>query len=229
MPETRYEQLGFRAFPEFLDRALAAECCASLDRAGESQNGKDLTGLAVFDELIVSDMVLGVVRGVLGDDFLFHHANGLRLPPCDLGKAWHHDYDGLFPWVLGGGEMCHLMFYPAGLREDTGPLEVIPRSHRHVVERSKPDRLVRGRPVETETFLGEPGLMVLVNSALWHRRRPSLSERHRYYFNLSYCQRGRIRPERQSYAGRLRRLQERPGGWQKGVDLRLFDVEGGQL
>lgn len=225
MFERSYETFGFFIFPDFLNRATSNECCASLDGAEQMRQGKDLSGLPVFDDLIVSERVLRVVHRVLGLDILFHHANGRRLPPRAPGKEWHHDYDGSEPWALGEPGMCHLMFYPAGLSEQGGPLELVPRSHLIKAARSEPRGFGQSQFEGSVTVLGEPGLMVLMNSSLWHRRVPSHSNRPRYYFNLSYCQRGRRRPERGGYSQRLRQAAERHASGMAHGDVRLFDIE----
>lgn len=165
----------------------------------------------VFEDFCVSDEVLELARGVLGEDLLFHHANGRVLYPGAGGKPWHHDRDGA---VLPPDErigMYHFFFYPLGLCGSSGPLIVRPGTHLHEVPRDEPAQLRCTVSAADVSIVGGPGLTVVADSALWHMRPPLGGGRPRFDINLSFVASPGDWPERREYRSVLSEIGERRG------------------
>lgn len=206
--QQRFATTGYLVLPGFFSPGMSSAMVKALTRLRLSRpDSKALIPDSCFDGIIVDPDVLGVVKCILGPTFLFHHANGRELVDDQMGKAWHHDYDGLRMWTPGVPMMIHLMIYPAGLAPNGGPLVVLPHSHHRPVAREYPTRFGVSTLKDEVEIYGGPGLMVALNSAVWHARRPAANGHVRYYLNASYCQPGEMRPERDKYAHLLEYLR----------------------
>lgn len=152
-----------------------------------------------FSKLICDRRILDIAQSILGEHFVFHHANGRELFPTDTHKVWHHDFDGDDILENNKPNMVHFMIYPNGLKLGTGALTILPKSHLLKVSRSHPNQFGIDDLSGQLVIEGEKGLLIVLNSAIWHNRTKNLSQSNRYYFNLSYCQIGTGRPEREKY------------------------------
>lgn len=204
----QFHEWGYVVLPHFFNDIHNKAIVEALLAASIAQpTSKALLPNPVFESLFCGTPFLTIARAVLGEQFLFHHAHGRAMPAASVGKHWHHDFDGPSPWSSGSPMMIHLMGYPDGLDEERGPLVVLPGSHKRFVAREFPNVYGLESIGGARTLVGEAGMMVVINSALWHMTRPSRSQRVRYYFNFSYCQYGVARPERESYRSILKRLR----------------------
>lgn len=204
----RFNTDGYLVFPGFFDETWSTRLTQALDGLRVTRrDSKAVVPNEVFNSLIWQPALVAIVRSILGATFLFHHANGRALASDAPGKPWHHDFDGPVPWSLGLPKMVHVMGYPQGIDEECGPLVVLPGSHTRTVERGYPNAFGFDTLEGEKQITGDTGLLVVLNSALWHVRRENRSNRTRYYFNLSYCQFGTERPEREKYREILERLR----------------------
>lgn len=204
----QFNALGYLIYPNF----FSPEKCRRFVRALRqltrySTKSKSVVPHAVFNELIFHPSILIFASSLLGEEFLFHHANGRELVGKNLSKAWHHDYDGDRGQGPYESTMIHLMGYPSGLSTDIAPLMILPGSHLVAVDRSYPRQFQMKRLPNEIRVVGEPGLLVVIDSATWHMRCRAKSKRPRPYFNLSYCKLGQPRPERATYSFILQTLR----------------------
>lgn len=201
---------GYAMLPGWLPEQWSQRLVMGLDRlAEEYPSSKRLMPHEPFLELLAAGVLEPLIQPLLGSDYLFHHANG-KMMTDGKGKPWHHDYDGVQVWN-GSIEtmMIHLMLYPAGLSANHGPLVVRPGSHRFGVPRHAAQRYEYQREDSDSLIVGEPGLVVILNSALWHMRPPSPAGTSRYYLNFSFIGPAAvIRPEREEYSALLPKLPE---------------------
>lgn len=201
---------GYAVLPGHLPAEWNARLIAGLDHLAETRpSEKRLMPHEPFLELLTTELMDGLVRPVLGEDYLFHHANGKRLTGGE-GKVWHQDFDSDEPWD-GRPEtaMVHVMVYPDGLSESKGPLLLRPGTHRNRVPRHFPNSFEYERRADDLMVVGEPGLVAVVNSAMWHMRPPSAVAGTRYYLNFSFIGPAPLaRPEREAYAQLLAGLPD---------------------
>lgn len=205
----RFENDGYLIFPEFFNEEWNTVMTKALEELGELRpHSKAIVPHPIFNKLLLNESFLRITRSLLGEAFLFHHANGKSLPPTDMGKIWHHDYDGTVNWKPGKPLMIHLLVYPQGIDGNRGPLAILPKSHLLEVERSEPNvHTLDDMEGEIEVS-GKPGLLVILNSALWHSRRLNSTSSRRPYFNYVFCQFGAERPERGEYTQILKDLRD---------------------
>ena len=204
----RLEADGYFCLNELFDRTTSAALCKRLDYFAEEHPGrKALIPDNVFDSFVTHPLLLKYAKLLLGDRILFHHANGRAMKKAAFPKEWHHDYDGPRPWALSDPLMIHFMIYPAGLDSTNGPLMIVPGSHKRQVDRDYPSRHGLMTIEGTVELCGGPGLVVVINSALWHARKKP-SQLPRYDLNFSFCQPGLTRPERESYFSVLKQLEQ---------------------
>ena len=196
-----------------VDSLLDLSTCNSIARrleamSEENPDSKTLVPDPYFDDFIVHPRIIKIATAILGEHLLFHHMNGRVLKQTPIEKAWHHDYDAMYPWRRTDPIMIHIMIYPRGLASDNGPLLVLPGSHRREVDRSFPKSLGTGRLDGAVSIIVAPGTAVILNSALWHARElPSTLPR--YDLNISYCQPGMLRPERAEWNEILTHLSQK--------------------
>lgn len=190
---------GYVRLPERLDAATSDAICRRLEHLATTSPGrKALLPDEFFNQFVVHPLMMDYATRVLGPSFMLHHACGRMLRTPGIAKEWHHDYDSENPWEPSLPMMIHFMIYPAGLTMSTGPLLIVPGSHNYRVPRSFPRQYGTG-PIEGAVEIcGEPGLIVVINSALWHSRSTPL-QAPRYDLNVSFCQPGIEWPERKQW------------------------------
>lgn len=204
----QFRNLGYLVYPRFFPEGQCKSLCRALRQlSSHSQNSKSVVPHPAFNALISHPAVLTIVKSILGDEFLFHHANGRELDAGYTAKSWHHDYDGARDKGAMGCSMVHLMCYPSGLSAESSPLVILPKSHLLSVDRAHPRQFGLGVLPGEVNLVGEPGLLVVIDSALWHARRCMTGLQHRFYFNFSYCRPGLPRPERASYSHIIQSLR----------------------
>lgn len=195
-----FDSDGYVQLPN-LDSDTAAAICRRLDYFATTAPGrKELLPDEFFNSFVVHARLLEYATKLLGDTFMLHHACGRALYATGAAKEWHHDFDGLQPWEPSSPLMIHFMIYPKGLTAETGPLLVLPGSHKLRVARDFPRQYRADTIPGSAQICGEPGLILVMNSALWHARRP-LRCAPRYDMNVSFCQPGIERPERKNWTG----------------------------
>lgn len=209
----QFRSLGYLVYPEFFPQSQCKSFCRALRQlSAYSRNSKSVVPHPAFNELISHPAIITIAKSILGDRFLFHHANGRELDTLDTSKSWHHDYDGARNGNAREGSMIHLMCYPSGLSPESAPLVILPKSHLVSVDRSYPCQFGISVLPNEVNLTGEPGLLVVIDSALWHARRGTAAQRRRTYFNFSYCRAGLSRPERASYSHIIQSLRTTADG-----------------
>ena len=142
---------------------------------------------------LVSDpRVMEVVEAVMGPGFAFHHLHAVRQNAGAPGVGWHQDYEQA-PHSNRSHTMVHLFYYFNGLNGEIGDLLVLPRTQRSIVDNGALGHLGTAElPGTVVVDSLPPGSAVMVNSALWHARRPKPGgeDRPRYFADASYCQAG---------------------------------------
>lgn len=188
-----------------VENFLSAETCAELTRAlllrREANLPKNLFDDAVFRRLIFSRPVISAFEFLLGENMLFHHANGQYLTGQQASKPWHHDFDGECSYMTSH-PMIHAMFYPLGLNSKKGSLALLPGTHRRLVPRSEPNSWATSGLGNEVAFDIASTSVVFMNSALWHTRRLGTVDEPRPYLNVSFCSPGIHRPERDECVSR---------------------------
>lgn len=209
LEKKQFEQEGYLIFPEFFNDEWNRNIIQGLEMLRVIRpTSKAIVPHPVFNQLLINESFLQIVRSLLGKDFFFHHANGRSLTPSDNGKVWHHDYDGITPWKPEEPLMIHLIAYPQGINKERGSLVILPKSHLKISERSEPNKCGLESLEGQMIISGAPGLLVVLNSAVWHSRRLNSTVLNRPYFNYSFCQFGVERPERSEYTNILHELRE---------------------
>jgi hypothetical protein len=142
---------------------------------------------------LVSDTrVMALVEAVMGPGFAFHHLHAVRQNAGAPGVGWHQDYEQA-PQSNRSHTMVHLFYYFNGLNGEIGDLLVLPRTQKTIVDNGALNHLGTADLPGTVVVDSLPlGSAVMVNSALWHARRPKPGgeERPRYFADASYCQAG---------------------------------------
>lgn len=232
LPGLLPENLLHRLLPEvdrwvdegLRDRSIAA--CLDPD-GGDPRPALELE-LPAHGELLTHGPLLEVIAELLEAPFVFHHLHSARHDPDTGGKPWHHDNepnDRRDPDLV----MVHALHYPVGLDESMGSLAVLPGSHREEADKTARAHLGTSElPGEAVLDRLPPGSTVLLNSALFHARRPArrTTRRPRYFVDASYCQTGaRWRPVKPYWRHMLTRARELGldrGGWPELFSPRHF-------
>lgn len=95
--------------------------------------------------------------------------------------------------------MYHVMVYPVGLPGDVAPLVVKPRSHLLAVDRQVPNSLGLTVGPDDIALRGAPGLVLVLDSALWHMRPGAPARSPRFDLNVSFCEPSGTWPERAAW------------------------------
>ncbi|CAM5600659.1 hypothetical protein KAURM247S_02071 [Kitasatospora aureofaciens] len=177
LPGLLPEALRERLVPEvdrWVDEGLRARsiaACTDPDRHGPPPLLE--LELPAHGELLAHPPLLLALTGLIGPSFVFHHLHSDRQSPGIPGKPWHHDcepHDGSDPSLL----MVHALHYLGGLDAKVGSLAVLPGSHRHAAGKDAyAHHGTAELPGEVVLDRLPPGTTVLLNSALFHTRRPA--------------------------------------------------------
>lgn len=172
-------------------------------------NQKGLLLDPIFLDFATSDELLSLPYSLFGTDFLLHHMNGRVITSSNISKMWHHDRDGTISARKEGIHMYHIMVYPGGLSEEVSPLVVKPKSHLYSVERYTPNHLSEKIEADDVIIHGNPGLVVVIDSALWHMRPSKISLSPRFDLNVSFCEPVGYWPERNKLNNILQQVQKK--------------------
>ncbi|WP_234434876.1 MULTISPECIES: phytanoyl-CoA dioxygenase [Streptomyces] len=129
--------------------------------------------LPAHGQLLTHPPLLWTLTRLLGPSFVFHHLHSDRQEPGIPGKPWHHDCE---PNDRSDASllMVHALHYLGGLDEKVGSLSVLPGSHRGAFGKSAfAHHGTAELPGEVVIDRLPPGSTVLLNSALFHTRRPA--------------------------------------------------------
>ncbi|MDH6124999.1 phytanoyl-CoA dioxygenase family protein [Kitasatospora sp. GP82] len=215
LPGLLSETLRNRLVPEvdrWVDEGLRARSIAScVDPVTHEPPPVMELELPGHGELLTHRLLMRALADLMGPSFVFHHLHSDRQSPDIAGKPWHHDYepnDRADPSLL----MVHALHYLGGLDKTVGSLAVLPGSHRESVGKTALVHLgTAGLPGEVVIDRLPAGSTVLLNSALFHTRRPAPDGpgRPRYFVDASYCQVGaRWRPVKPYWRQMLARARE---------------------
>jgi len=189
------------------DRSIAA--CVDPDRHGPPPVLE--LEMPAHGRLLTHEPLMEILSGLMGPSFVFHHLHSDRLGAATTGKPWHHDHE---PNDQGDPDllMVHALHYLGGLDRTVGSLAVLPGSHREHADKTARAHLGTDElPGEVVIDRLPPGSTVLMNSALFHARRPARRgpSRPRYFVDASYCQAGaRWRPVKPYWRHMLTRARE---------------------
>jgi hypothetical protein len=184
--------------------------------------------LPAHGRLLTHEPLLEVLSELMGPSFVFHHLHSDRHGAATTGKPWHHDHepnDREDPDLL----MVHALHYLGGLDRTVGSLAVLPGSHREHADKTARAHLGTAElPGEVVIDSLPPGSTVLMNSALFHARRPAgpAPSRPRYFVDASYCQAGArwrpVKPYWRYMLSRARELDLGGGRWPELFSARHF-------
>ncbi|MEU3569114.1 phytanoyl-CoA dioxygenase family protein [Kitasatospora sp. NPDC036755] len=232
----QFLEAGYLVLPGLLPEALRERLAAEVDRwVDEGLRARSIAActdplqygppplleleLPAHGELLTHPPLLLALTRLLGPDFVFHHLHSDRQDPGIPGKAWHHDCepnDRSDPSLL----MVHALHYLGGLDEKVGGLAVLPGSHLRTTGKTAFAHHGTGElPGEVLIDRLPPGSTVLLNSALFHTRRPAPEGpgHPRYFVDASYCQVGArwrpVKPYWRQMLARARELDLADGQW----------------
>lgn len=164
----RFEAEGYVVLDELLTREEAADLYdrfdalapAGVSGARASANERRLLQDPAFFAVLRRPRLLEAVRAVLGDDYQLLAYDSLETAPGGGGRDWHADFSAGIAATL----VANCGIYLTDMTDETGPLYVVPGSHRS-----------GGQPPEgapsLEGEVGVPltaGSAVLFDAQLWH-------------------------------------------------------------
>jgi hypothetical protein len=133
-------------------------------------------------EVLLHPQVAGVVRSLLGEDFLVPrggHHHYFQEP--HLGQTWHSD------GLSGNGyDVTELQcyYYPHSVAIEDGPTMVLPGSHCRAVDR---EAIAHYGDIRGQTSLTVPaGTVALTRYGIWHKAGPKTNDRARSMIKFSY-------------------------------------------
>ncbi|WP_327673660.1 phytanoyl-CoA dioxygenase family protein [Kitasatospora sp. NBC_00458] len=226
--QRQFSESGYLVLPGFLPEPLRARLVPEVDHwVDEGLRARSIAAcaapeaggpppvleleLAAHGELLTHPPLLRTLTQLMGPSFVFHHLHSDRHAPGIAGKPWHHDCE---PNDRGDPalRMIHALHYLGGLDEKVGSLAILPGSHRRSADKTALAHLGTGEvPGETVIDRLPAGSTVLLDSALFHTRRPAPDGPGgpRYFIDASYCQTGaRWRPVKPYWRHMLARARE---------------------
>lgn len=133
-------------------------------------------------QVLLHPQVAGVVRSLLGEDFLVPrggHHHYFQEP--HLGQTWHSD------GLSGNGyDVTELQcyYYPHSVAIEDGPTMVLPGSHCRAVDR---EAIAHYGNIRGQTSLTVPaGTVALTRYGIWHKAGPKTNDRARSMIKFSY-------------------------------------------
>lgn len=133
-------------------------------------------------QVLLHPQVAGVVRSLLGEDFLVPrggHHHYFQEP--HLGQTWHSD------GLSGNGyDVTELQcyYYPHSVAIEDGPTMVLPGSHCRAVDR---EAIAHYGDIRGQTSLTVPaGTVALTRYGIWHKAGPKTNDRARSMIKFSY-------------------------------------------
>lgn len=133
-------------------------------------------------QVLLHPQVAGVVRSLLGEDFLVPrggHHHYFQEP--HLGQTWHSD------GLSGNGyDVTELQcyYYPHSVAIEDGPTMVLPGSHCRAVDR---EAIAHYGDIRGQISLTVPaGTVALTRYGIWHKAGPKTNDRARSMIKFSY-------------------------------------------
>jgi hypothetical protein len=181
-----------------LGEAVDQLCAARFGPAHTSGGDPQFAGQYIRDPHMQDPAILTIpllehrfadtVRCLLGPRILLRNSNIRRtLPGTGDATIWHTDYrphTTPAPPLAAAPAVITMLIYLDPADADTGPLYVVPGSHTRPEQPTPSHDTV---PDEAELVL-EPGQVVVMNAALWHRGGPNRSpNRVRRLVTLQLC------------------------------------------
>ncbi|WP_431870706.1 phytanoyl-CoA dioxygenase family protein [Nocardiopsis eucommiae] len=234
----QFTESGYLVLPGFLPAPLVGRLLPEVDRwVDEGLRERSIAAclepeahgtppvleleLPAHGELLTHEPLLAMISDLMGPSFVFHHLHSDRHGEATGGKAWHHDHepnDREDPSLL----MVHALHYLGGLDPSVGHLAVLPGSHlEHAAKQARAHLGTKELPGEAVIDRLPPGSTVLMNSALFHARRPASEgvddPGPRYFVDASYCQTSArwhpVKPYWRHMLSRARELDLGGGRW----------------
>ncbi|GLU48636.1 phytanoyl-CoA dioxygenase family protein [Nocardiopsis ansamitocini] len=204
-----FTRSGYLVLPEMVPRALIDRLVPEVDRwVDDGLRARSIAcctdtvqvsappvmelELPAHGALLTHPPLMDVLAQLIGSSFVFHHLHSDRHDAGRGGKPWHHDREpnaSADPSLT----MVHALHYLGGLDETVDSLVVLPGSHHESASKDSRTHLGTSElPDEIIIDRLPPGSTVLINSGLFHARRPAppVSDRFRYFVDASYCQTG---------------------------------------
>ena len=152
----------------------------------DSVHGGHLSDFVLTDEfrrkVLLHPEVAGVVRSLLGEDFLVptsahHHL----FEAAHRGQTWHSD--GLTEYGYG---ITHLQcyYYPKEVKIEDGPTMILPGSQHRLVDR---EAIAHYGDILGQLSLTVPaGTVAMTRYGIWHKAGPKLNDDRRGMIKFSY-------------------------------------------
>jgi ectoine hydroxylase-related dioxygenase (phytanoyl-CoA dioxygenase family) len=169
-----FDDHGYVVLPDLLSRGEAEALYAAfeefpnahIDGVGRNfYTERVLCQDCRFVEALTKPRLVEALRSCVGDDIQLISYDGPETPPhAGPERAWHIEVHGGFT-----ADRClsvNAGIYLQDVTQETGPLYLIPGSHRW---RREPTREERGRPQPGEVALTMPaGTGIILHGQLWH-------------------------------------------------------------
>ena len=157
-------------------------------------------------QVLLHPQVAGVVRSLLGDDFLVPrggHHHYFQEP--HLGQTWHSD--GLSGSGYDVTELqCY--YYPHSVEIEDGPTMVLPGSHCRAIDR---EAIAHYGDIRGQVSLTVPaGTVALTRYGIWHKAGPKTNDRARSMIKFSYHRTAEPRRDWLCDAGTIPAYRDRP-------------------
>ena len=139
-------------------------------------------GESFRQQVLLNPQVTGIVRSLLGENFLIpisaHHHLYER---AHTGQTWHSD--GLSEYGYGVNHLqCY--YYPQKVEIEDGPTMVLPGSHHRLIDR---EAIAHYGDILGQVLLTVPaGTVVLTHYGIWHKAGPKLNDKRRSMIKFSY-------------------------------------------
>lgn len=194
VPQRRLDPAAVKTLGEAVDQI----CTARFGPAPSSGGDAEFAGQYIRDPHKQDPAILTVpllehryadtVRCLLGPRILLRNSNIRRtLPGTGDATIWHTDYrphTTPAPPLPAAPPVITILIYLDLADTDTGPLYVVPGSH----ERAEQPAHTHDPLPDQAALVLEPGQVVLMNAAMWHRGGPNRSpNRVRRLLTLQLC------------------------------------------
>ncbi|MGH3449335.1 MAG: phytanoyl-CoA dioxygenase family protein, partial [Haloechinothrix sp.] len=141
-------------------------------------------------KVVADPDILGLAEAIMGPfvqlDSAVLHASPVR-PRAERGGVvcWHRDRFGSFPVGAYTRPLTLVCFiYLQEMNDDTGPLRVVPRSHRDPVQIPESD--VTTPHADEVLITTSPGDVVVIHNNLLHSGTANVSDAERQFLGISY-------------------------------------------
>jgi ectoine hydroxylase-related dioxygenase (phytanoyl-CoA dioxygenase family) len=182
--QSAFEKRGYSVIPDLLTADEAAEAWSTFDsfsvpNGGRSANERQVLKHDIFGRILMKNRLLDAVEAVLGDDLQLLAMDSLETAPQrgprgeGSRSAWHVDFTSVVPSTIA----VNVAMYLQDMTPETGPLRVIPGSHRWG-RLPTDDEETAERDDEVEVPVSA-GTGVMFDAQIWHTGSANHSERPR--------------------------------------------------